>query len=198
MNKIGNFDFEALHTCFMNEGYFYDTYFADGDEIVKQNGIWLKYVKSRPDCSTKASGKDRYEFAFIPNNGFLTSPELLMKDCELKISFDRTNSKIPLTKIFANEPPAEIKILDCFAITEYISSPGIRSFFDGINTQPISYEYEDMEVIIKALPKDTTNIQVENIRGGNIPQYLFAGIIPSANLQGEYGKGATCFQQHGV
>ena len=198
MTKIGNFDFEAMHSSFMSEGYFYDNYFNDGDDMATENGINLKYAKARVDCSTKVDSKQRYEFAFIPNNGFLTSPELLMKDCELKLSFDRTNSKIPLCKIYENEPPATIDILDCYAITEYISSPGIRSFFDGINTQPITYEYEDMEVIIKALPKDTTNVQIDNIRGGNVPNYLFAGILPSANLQGEYGKGATCFKQHGV
>ena len=56
------------------------------------NGSYYKF-------STRSGTKRRYEFAFIPNNGFLTSPELLMKDCELKLSFDRANPKIALTKI---------------------------------------------------------------------------------------------------
>ena len=55
-----------------------------------------------------------------------------------------------------------------------------------------------MEVLIKALPKDTSNIQIENIRGGNVPNYMFIGLIPSENLQGVYEKGATCFKQHNV
>ena len=194
---MGNFDYDSLHTSLMTEGYFYDNYYSDGD-TVKQEAAALKYVKRRTDCSSLVDGKRRYEFAFIPTNGFLASPELLMKDCELKLSFDRTNSKIPLTKIVDNVPPAEIKILDCYAVTEYISSPGIRSFFDGIDSQPILYEYEETEVLIKALPKDSTNIQIDNIRGGNVPSYLFAAVIPSENLQGVYGKGATCFKQHNV
>ena len=86
MNKIGNFDIEMTHTSFMSEGYFYDNYFNNGDDMMTENGISLKYAKARIDCSTKVDSKQRYEFAFIPNNGFLTSPELLMKYWVHKVS----------------------------------------------------------------------------------------------------------------
>ena len=198
MTKIGNFDFEYLRSGMHTEGYFYDNYFDDGEEIVKNN-LAKQHVLTRNHCSTKSGDKNRYEFAFIPNNGFLSSPELLMKDCELKLSFDRANPKIALTQIDSGSTaPTELRILDCFAITEYVSSPSIRNFFDTIDRQPISYEYEDMEVIIKTLPTDSSNIQIDNIRGGNVPSYLFAGLIPTANLQGLYAKGATSFKQHFV
>ena len=98
MTKIGNFDFEYLHTGMHTEGYFYDNHFDDGDEIVKNN-LSKQHVLARVNCSTKSEAKNRYEFAFIPNNGFLSSPELLMKDCELKLSFDRANANIALTKL---------------------------------------------------------------------------------------------------
>ena len=39
MTKIGNFDFEAMHSSFMSEGYFYDNYFNDGDDKTTENGI---------------------------------------------------------------------------------------------------------------------------------------------------------------
>ena len=144
-----------MHT----EGYFYDNHFDDGDEIVK-NALSKQHVLARDHCSTKAETKNRYEFAFIPNNGFLSSPELLMKDCELKLSFDRANPKVALTQLDPDSTaPTELKILDCYAVTEYVSSPNIRHFFDTIERQPTSYEYEDMEVIIKTLPTDSSNIQ---------------------------------------
>ena len=44
----------------------------------------------------------------------------------------------------------------------------------------------------------TATIQIDNIRGENVPNYIFVGISPSANLQGVYDKGATCFNQHNV
>ena len=198
MTKIGNFDFSYIHSGLQTEGYFYDNHFDDGDAIQVNAGA-KRLVEARISCSTESGGKRRYEFAFIPNNGFLNSPELLMKDCELKLSFDRTNPKIALTRIDpGSSAPDELKILDCYAITEYVSSPSIRNFFDTIERQPISYDYEDMEVLIKTLPTDSTNIQIDNIRGGNVPNYLFAGLIPTSKLQGVYEKGSTCFKQHSV
>ena len=82
MTKIGNFDFEYLHSGMHTEGYFYDNYFDDGDELVKFPRS-KELALARKTCSTKSEEKNRYEFAFIPNNGFLSSPDLLMKDCEL-------------------------------------------------------------------------------------------------------------------
>ena len=198
MSKTGNLDFEYMHTGLHTEGYFYDNYFNDG-ELMKNNEGNKKWILARSDCSTLSGSKRRYEFAFVPFNGFLNSSELLMKDCELKLSFDKANPKIALTQIDPSSiAPTEIKIIDCVAITEYVSSPNIRNFFDTIETQPITYEYEDMEVLIKTLPQDTKNIQIDNIRGGNVPKYLFAGLIPTLSLQGAYEKGATCFKQYDV
>ena len=196
MTKTGNLNFEYIHSGLQTEGYFYDNYFDDGAIMRNQERV-KKYVEARNNCSTISGSKRRYEFAFIPFNGFFNSPELLMKDCELKLSFDRANPKIALTQLDPSSvAPTEIKIIDCVAITEYVSSPNIRNFFDTIETQPITYEYEDMEVLIKTLPQDSKNIQIDNIRGGNVPKYLFAGLIPTINLQGAYDKGATCFKQH--
>lgn len=197
MSKIGNFNFQYLHTGLQTEGYFYDPYFDDGD-VLKSNSKNKAWVEKRTDCSRKSGNNRRYEFAFIPNNGFLASPELLMKDCELKLSFDRANPKIALTKLKEVAAPDKIDIVDCYAITEYVSSPGIRSFFSSIENMPITYEYEEMEVLVKGLPTGTSNIQIDNIRGGNVPNYMFVGLTPSANLQGVFGKGATCFTQNNV
>lgn len=197
MSKIGNFNFQLLQSGLQTEGYFYDPLFDDGD-LIAADTLKKQWVLKRSEVSTKSGAKQRYEFAFVPNNGFLCSPELLMKDCELKLSFDRANPKIALTKIKDSTPPDKIDILDCYAITEYISSPGIRSFFNTIENIPITYEYEEMEVLVKGLPTGTTTIQVDNIRGGNVPNYMFVGLIPSENLQGVYAKGATCFKQHNV
>lgn len=196
MMKIGNFSINALTSAFQTEGYFYDYHFNDGSEI-QANPKWKQKAEGRKTVATSNGSKRRYEFAFIPNNGFLNSPELLLKNCELKISFDRANPNIALCKVDPSSvAPSKIDIIDCVAVTEYVSSPGIRSYFDIIEREPLTYEFEDMEVLIKTLPTDSTNIQIDNIRGGNVPNYLFAAIIPSTSLQGVYDKGATCFKQH--
>ena len=52
--------------------------------------------------------------------------------------------------------------------------------------------------MIKSLPKGTTNIQIDNVRGGNVPNYMFDCIIPTEHLQGKYEEGATCFKQYNV
>ena len=98
MTKTGNLNFEYIHSGLQTEGYFYDNYFDDGAIMRNQERV-KKYVEARNNCSTISGSKRRYEFAFIPYNGFLNSPELLMKDCELKLSFDRANPKIALTQL---------------------------------------------------------------------------------------------------
>ena len=56
MTKIGNFDFEYLRSGMHTEGYFYDNYFDDGDEIVK-NYLAKQPVLTRNHCSTKSGDK---------------------------------------------------------------------------------------------------------------------------------------------
>ena len=111
MNKIGNFGFNALHSSLHTEGYFYDNHHDDGD-FIKTIPAAKNWVLKRVECSTKSGSNNRFEFAFIPNNGFLNSPELLMKDCELKLSCDRAKAVIALPKVEESTPPDNKSILD--------------------------------------------------------------------------------------
>ena len=70
MSKIGNFDFDHIHTAFQTEGYHYDQSFEDGATIAADTAS-KNWVAKRTTCSTKSGNKQRYEFAFVPNNGFL-------------------------------------------------------------------------------------------------------------------------------
>ena len=63
---------------------------------------------------------------------------------------------------------------------------------------PVTYEYEEMKVLVKGPPTGTIFIQIYNIRGGYVQNYMFVGLVPSANLQGVSDKGATFFKQHNV
>ena len=192
MQKIGNFPVSAISSGFAPEGYF-DIFNFD-DTFLAANASVSTH---RRRGATSDSTKTRYEFEFSPTNGFLSSPDLLMTNCELKLSFDRASIKHALIQL-GSGTMEKIEINDCYALTEYVSSGSIQNYFDKIHNEPIAYEYEDTEVLIKSIPSDDTNIRLDNIRGGNTPKYLFAGVIPSAQLQGDWTTSSTGFQQNKV
>ena len=185
-----------LETAFNCEGYF-DQYNLTGTELKtyeteivtkrRKGGFFEKYTESE-------NGKYKYEFVLTPNYGFLASPEPLLKDCELKISFDRSNWKTSITKFDdVTKPCTGLEIKDCIAIVEYVSSPIYRDYFCKIDTSPIVYKFEDCDVLIKSIPLNETEIRFDNIRGGNIPSYIFAGIIPQSCLNGDEVSSSTRF-----
>ena len=132
--------------------------------------------------------------------GFLASPDLLLRDCELKLSLDRLPSKVAVLKVDDVSSSIEdvLTIKDCFATVEYISSPEIRRKFESINTTPFLYEYDDVDVLIKNIPKGETEIRFDNLRGGSIPDYIFIGLIPQIHLQGDILKSSTGFLANNV
>ena len=150
------------------------------------------------------SGSTRiYDFMFIPNCGFLNSNLPLLNNCELKLSFDRINSDVAFIATGSvpdgsNISGKPIEIKDCYAISEYISSEKLRSYFNRIEGGPITYNFEECEVTLKTLPLNETDVRLDNIKGGNNPNCLFAAIIPTANLNGDMAQSATGFQHHDV
>ena len=110
----------------------------------------------------------------------------MIKDSELKIRFQRAPWNVAVQAIA--DTPSEIEkieIKDVYAISEYISSPAWRRYFDKIDGSPIIYEYQDSEVIIKSLPQNETEIRLDGVKGGNLPSYIFAGLIPQSSLNGD-------------
>ena len=138
------------------------------------------------------------DFTLIPNVGFLTNPDPLMKNCELKLSFDRADPKCAMMELEAGTPLGDLEISNCYAVTEYISSPELRSYFDRIENVPIQYNYEDVEVLIKSIPQGDTNIRFDNLRGGNIPSHIFVGIIKTDALNGSQTLCSTKFAHANV
>ena len=196
MYKVGNFNGHMLHTCFNTEGY-YDHFNSDSTEFATAGGTKVKH--HRQYAGTKIGDKIRYEFTLCPNLGFLASPDLLMKDCELKLTFDRADVQNALIQCGAvTNECTELEIQDCVAVTEYVSSPGLRQYFERIDTTPIVYEYDDCDVILKSIPNNVTTVRFDNLRGGNVPDYMFAAVIPQSCLNGDFSKSSTYFHRHGV
>ena len=188
--KVANFDSRMVESGFIPEGYF-DHYNADASELLSQEIV----IKRRNYLYHEEGTKRRYEFAFTPAMGFLASPEPLLNDTELKISFDRCRPETSLIATTSITHECEyIEIKDCHAMTEYVTSAEIRDFFEHIDVRPIVYEYESVDVLIKNIPKGETDIRLDNIRGGKNPSYLFLGLIPQKSLNGDFGRCSTSFR----
>ena len=191
---MGNYNSDYIETAYTLEGYM-DMYNIGTANLVDTK---LKAIVDKRDegAVNGSNGKNRYEFAFVPNIGFLSTKDLLVKDCEVKLSFDRTSPTMSVIKKEVVTDISELEIFDCMLFAEYSSSPFLRERFaiDG----PITYEYEDVEVLIKQLDSGSTNIRLDNIRGGNVPSHIFIGIIPSKNLHGDFETSATQFERNSV
>lgn len=189
--KIGNFAVDAICTGFIGEGYtdLYNADWSDGIDSKSQKDARLFYA-------TTANNTHTFDFCIVPLVGFLGNNDPLPKDCEVKLSFDRTPSSVALISDAKQDITLEIQ--NCYAVTEYISSPDLRSYFDGIDNAPIKYNFEDCEVYCKSIPQGETNIRFDNLRGGNVPSHMFIGLIETAALNGDFTKSATKFGPHHV
>ena len=188
--KIGNFSINFVNSGFLGEGYT-DVYNAGWDSIHDKSA---KDV--RVSYATHKSAQYTYDFCIIPLVGFLGNNDPLPTNTEVKLSFDRTNPGITLLAT-ANQD-IELAITDCYAMTEYVSSPELRSYFDGIDNRPIRYDYEDCEVYSKSVPQGETIVRFDNLRGGNVPSHMFIGFIETAALNGDYTSSSTRFAPHKV
>ena len=197
--KLANFNRDYVETAFSSEGY-YDFYNYGVSTMLSSNAT--KVLNGRRSGYNTKTVKDKthyiYEFIFVPNLGFLADSLPLPKDCELRISFDRAS---PAAALLADEGAPELETLeikDCIAMTEWVSSPALRTFFSDIENNPIVFKYEEVELVCKPLPMNETTVRLDNIRGGNIPSYIFAGIIPTEAITGEYSSSSTNFACNNV
>ena len=193
MEKIGNFNVGYVESTFSVEGY-HDIFNWSTDDV-KTKSTTLN--RRRTQGQTKGS-KRIYDFVFVPNSGFLNSNLPLLNNCELKLSFDRLNMEysmieagdVAITNDMTGSP---LVIKDCEAIAEYIMSDELEKYFMNIDNNPIPYYYQECDITIKGLPKDEPNIRFDNIKGGNVPSYIFVGLIPSENLSGHKNYSTTSF-----
>ena len=195
--KYGNYDAKYISSGFGFEGYF-DVFNVDKTTLnasseLKTNRQALQLeVENDPESCM-------YEFLFVPNTGFLASPEVLLNNCEIKILFDRAKALNSVIRLSGADEFDEVhEILDCEAYTEYISSPDLRTEFASIVNRPIIYEYDEVEVLIKNINTNETNPRFPNLRGGKLPTFMFVGILPQSCLDGNEEKSSTFFRSHQV
>ena len=197
ITKIANFDSSMVDTGFYTEGYI-DNYNCNSVDFSQEGGSTV--VLNRQWGRQKNDNMITYEFIVIPSHGFLASPDLLVKNCEIKLSFDRAPSEVALlaNSSVTTQVSKTIEIKDCFAIVDYVSSPNMRSLYDHIDQSPYIYKYDDIDIIIKNIPENQLDVRFDNLRGGQIPDFLFIGVIPKSSLNGDNKNSSTGFRHCNV
>ena len=196
--KIGNFNESFIESAFNTELYF--DHANCGYDDLKPNKGEVERTRRNYWGILNDAGQYTYDFSIIPSFGFLADSLPLVKNVELKLSFDRAPGNMGAIKWSddALNLDTPIEISNCHAVTEWVTSPALRTYFDGIDSNPIVYKYEEAEVVVRALEKDDQNIRIDAIKGGNLPSYIFAGIIPQTSMVGDINSCSTEFLQHGV
>ena len=128
----------------------------------------------------------------------------LPPNTELSLSFDRLPADFStILKDLTDDTTTTLKgevltLKNVFAQVEYVSSPFLRNHFDRINEIPINYIYDDTSIIVKSLPTSEQSIRVDNITGGNTPDYVFMAICKTVALSGSSKHTTTSFKNNEV
>ena len=110
------------------------------------------YIGNRNSCMVKVGNLNRWEFAFCPNFGFLGSPDELITNCELKLSFDRADPNVSVLRLRGDtELQKPFKLKDVYAVAEYVSSPRLRQKFSMLDYKPFTYRFDDCSVLGRGL-----------------------------------------------
>ena len=173
------------------EGYYDIYHIEDGTQ-----GEKISIRDYRRQGIPKVGKNYQYEFILTPNDSFLNENKVLPPGLELKLVFDRLKADFSVFK-FDGEDSLKNQILDLkdvYAHVEYISSPALRNYHDRMQSSPLEFSYDDTTVMCKLLPQGESCIRIENLRGGNTPDFVFMGIIPTSALNGSTGLSSLKFE----
>ena len=194
MLKYGNLNPDYINSVYEIEGY-YDKYVYD-ELSEDEKGQVL--IHRRTGIPSKG-GKFLYEFIMTPNDSFLNENHPLPSGIELKLTFDRLQAQFScLSESDLTLKGKTLELKDAYAQVEYISSPILRSYFEQREYQPIVYAYDEISVLCKNVPTNEQYIRLDNIRGGNTPDYVFFGLVKSKCLNGSLECSSTNFRNNEI
>ena len=171
----------------------------DGAQLGNEKNICLKRILHA--FHDKQRKVRIFQIVMTPSTGFLNSNLELLPNTELKLTFERAPASLSCMSIIPKSADISkdiLKIKEPVAIGTYVSSPELRSFFSQIDTKPIKYSYQDVDVSIKSLPQDEKILRVDNARGGNLPEYVFFGFIKATAQTGDLSQSSTGFYLENV
>ena len=177
------------------EGFFDEYTYEDMTDDQKK-----EIVSHRRKMSKKVGSKYIYQFIMVPTAGFLHENKPLPPNVELKLSFDRLAAEFSTLLVDASGDPSGdplrgtvLDLKDVYAQVEYVSSPHWRSYFDHISDKPVSYNFDECNVLYKTLPMEEQTIRLDNIKGGNTPDYIFMAIAKTDSISGNLALSSVNF-----
>ena len=124
--KLGNLNTDYITSVFVSEGY---TDFTNCNAANLVGAEGEKVVQVRERTAIKANSKNRYDFAFIPDMAFLANPDPLLKNCEIKLRFDRADAAVAVLKLQDGGSCTEIGEYRFFIITVWLLQCRRNEFF---------------------------------------------------------------------
>ena len=179
-----------MESVFSTEGYF-DSYNYGTDVLTTQ-------AAKGPLEQRKQTAYTMVRNLYSSSHCVRTRDSLLVRNHWSKMLslnwFDRADPATLIKLDKTVDVPKYLEIKNCVAYTEYISSPAIRSYFQDIDYNPIPYSFDDTQVLFKGVPTGEKQVRFDNLIGGNVPTYMFAAIIKTANLNdaSESSTGFVC------
>lgn len=145
----GNFDPQYVESVFITEGYFDIYNFPDETDDNK-----TQLVMHRRLSATLSEDYYTYDFIMQASDPFLNQNCPLPPGVELQLSFERLKANFSSINIKTSDAlnGKILPIKNVFAEVEYISSPSLRAKMASIETGPMVYSYDDMDVIYKTIP----------------------------------------------
>ena len=74
----------------------------------------------------------------------------------------------------------------------------LRNIFDQMRTRPLEFQYDECTVICRSIPVNEQYVRLENLKGGNIPDYLFMAVVQTAALNGSSNLSPINFKNNGI
>ena len=199
MIRLSNFDTDYIDSVMPMEGV-YDSYDISAADLQGASGQIV--IKQRNMNYIEVNNNHIYDVLYTPLQGFLNNNVPLLQNTELKLTFDRSRAETALLNVPSGDNSGfagkAIEIKECYAVAEYISSPSLRAYFNQIDRSPLNYKYDEVDVTIRAIPQHESFVRLDNIRGGNLPDFIFFGIIEADAFNGTFEKSSTGFYQCNV
>ena len=74
----------------------------------------------------------------------------------------------------------------------------MRSAFETVNIKPLEYKYDECTVMCRTIPINEKYVRLENIRGGNCPDYIFFGLVNTAAFSGSFDFQSHNYENHNL
>ena len=196
---LGNYDSDYFSTGFYSAGYF-DSWNLNTKDLNQERKNLIKVQRDTLlDSDAASTGNKLFEFLFKPPVGILNCLKPLPPNFEVKLTLDRCVSDIALIALeTGTENPRagkSLTIVNPYLRSRYFSSPYLRKYAEASKLSDLTFTYDEVSVVQKNLPNGEKSIRIPNIIGGQTPEFIFAGILPTKALQGDPELSLTKFGQ---